>query len=109
MRPLKHNDPRYSLVDQIKRREEGAKRAHHRWGVAGFVHRLTNIKAFMRRLANRDSIEYDIENMHFSMLSFEKHLHNMREKWQILEKRLKETGRVNYTICRKCGGSEEKK
>ncbi len=60
----------------------------------------------MKKIFHKDSVEYDLENLRFSIVSFEKHMHMMRKKFYDLERRLKDTGRVNYTICPKCGGRE---
>lgn len=87
-----------------KKRTEDAKRAQRFWGVAMFIHKLNNVKALMKRMVKKDSIEYEMENLRFSMLSFEKHAHMLKKKFYELESRLKETGRMNYVICPKCGG-----
>lgn len=97
------------MKPMLNNKEQGAKEAHHFWGIAFFVHRLNNIKALMKKILHKDSVEYDLENLRFSIVSFEKHFHMLRRKFYDLERRMKDTGRVNYTICPKCGGRNYEK
>ena len=83
--------------------------AEHFWGIQAFVHKLNNVKLLMKRIIKKDSVEYDMENFRFSILSFEKHFYIMRKKFYELEHRLKETSHMNYQICPKCGETNIKK
>lgn len=88
-------------MQNFGRRKED-KLAQQAWGVSAFVHRLMNVKAFMKKLVYKDSLEYEMENLRFSIISFEKHFHMMRQKYYRLERILKDTNRLNYKICPKC-------
>lgn len=84
------------------------KQAEQFWGIRAFVHRLNNVKLLMKRIIKKDSVEYEVENLRFSIISFEKHFYVMRKKFYDLERRLKDTEKLNYQICPKCGETNKK-